>query len=193
MGTCALLGQAVGTGVALAVKSGTSLRRVDVPCLQQMLMHDDCFLPGLRRQPSAKTLAATITAEVLRNGLDRDYEGEDNAWSGEAGEPIELTFAEPTMIERVRLVFDSHLNRDHHNMPCLYRLNEPRYRLPQTLVRAYDVVGLRGGEEILLARVENNRRRLVYHLVEQTLDGVRIIPRATWGAQRCRIFSLDAE
>lgn len=193
MGTCALLGQAVGTGVALAVQGNTTLRGVDVPRLQQTLMQDDCFLPGLRRRPSEKTLAAKVSAEVLRNGLDRDYDGVDNAWSGAVDEAIEYTFAEPTAVSQVRLVFDSHLNRNHHNMPCLYRLDEPRYRLPQTLVRAYDVIGLRGGKEITLAHVENNRRRLAYHAVGQTLDGIRVIPRATWGAAICRVFSLDIE
>ena len=130
---------------------------------------------------------------MLRTGLARDYDGVDNAWSGAVDEAIEYTFAEPTAVSQVRLVFDSHLNRNHHNMPCLYRLDEPRYRLPQTLVRAYDVIGLRGGKEITLAHVENNRRRLAYHAVGQTLDGIRVIPRATWGAAICRVFSLDIE
>ena len=68
MATCALLGQAVGTGAALAVKTGATLRGLDVRKLQQMLMEDDCFLPGLRRTPSSLTLKARTNAEALRSG-----------------------------------------------------------------------------------------------------------------------------
>ena len=193
MGTCALLGQAVGTAVALAVQSGTTLRGVDVPRLQQMLMEDDCFLPGLRRVPSALTQQATVSHEVLRNGLDRDYAGEDNGWTGKAGEYVEYTFAAPTHVERVRLVLDSNLNRNYHNMPCVFRLEEPRYKLPETLLKSYEIVGICDGVETVLERVENNRRRLVYHTVGRQLDAIRVVPLATWGAEDYRIFSMDVE
>ncbi len=193
MGTCALLGQAVGTGVALAVESGSTLRGMDVGRLQQWLMRDDCFLPGLTRQPSALTLAAQTDAAVLRNGIDRDYAGEDNAWSGLPGETVTYTFAAPTYVERVRLVFDSDFNRGYHNMPCAYKLVETAYTVPATLVKAYEVLGLVDGEEILLATVTDNRQRLVYHPVGRTLDGIKLVPRATWGADKCRVFAMDVE
>lgn len=116
MATCALLGQAVGTGAALAVKTGATLRGLDVRKLQQMLMEDDCFLPGLRRTPSSLTLKARTNAEALRSGMDRDYGGEDNAWTGAPGDYVEYAFDAPRKIERLRLVFDSCLNRNYHNI-----------------------------------------------------------------------------
>lgn len=193
MATCALLGQAVGTGAALAVKTGATLRGLDVRKLQQMLMEDDCFLPGLRRTPSSLTLKARTNAEALRSGMDRDYGGEDNAWTGAPGDYVEYAFDAPRKIERLRLVFDSCLNRNYHNMPCLYRLEEPRYKLPETLIRDYEVVGLLKGEEIPLLRAADNRRRLVYHPIGRELDAIRVIPRRTWGAAACRIFAMDVE
>lgn len=193
MATCAILGQAVGTGVALAVESGRTPRELDVARLQKMLMDDDCFLPGLKRQPSALTMRAQTNAPVLRNGMDRDYAGENNAWEGECGAYVEYAFDAPQVIDRLRLVFDSNLNRNYHNMPSCYPLHDTTYHMPETLVRAYDVVGVRDGQEIPLLQVEDNRRRLCLHDIGQTLDAIRVIPRETWGDPTARILSMDIE
>lgn len=48
MGTCAILGQAVGTAVALAVQSGAdNPRDVDVKKLQDALLWDELYAPCL--------------------------------------------------------------------------------------------------------------------------------------------------
>ena len=78
-------------------------------------------------------------------------------------------------------------------MPCVYRLEEPRYKLPETLLSSYEIVGVLDGKETVLERVENNRRRLIYHTVGQQVDAIRVVPLATWGAEEYRIFSLDVE
>lgn len=82
MGTCAILGQAVGTAAAIAIQNDLSPRGVyeqKITELQNTLMDDDCWLPWHTRPISDLTKNATLSAEVtctndvevLRNGIDR--------------------------------------------------------------------------------------------------------------------------
>ena len=104
MGTCALLGQALGTAAAIALRDGLTPRGVyerRIAELKQTLMEDDCYLPFNRRAVPELTLGARLKRgwrgarrrdaartgrrgylhrpESLRNGLDRpigaDYNG----------------------------------------------------------------------------------------------------------------------
>lgn len=60
MATCALMGQAVGTACAVAVRHGCDPRGVGghMSELQQMLREDDCYLLHTPRRPSAALAAA---------------------------------------------------------------------------------------------------------------------------------------
>ena len=131
MATCSILGQALGTAVALALDGGTSVEKVDVTKLQQTLMDDDCYIPWHTREQSKLTKNALCTSEIVRNGIDR---GDDNLWIGNNGDSITYTFDGDTDISEIRLIFDSDLNRTYHNMPCCYLLSEPSFKLPKTLI-----------------------------------------------------------
>ena len=53
MGTCAIMGQAVGAGAALCRKKGVSPRELGqthIKELQQQLLKDDCHIPGVRNE-----------------------------------------------------------------------------------------------------------------------------------------------
>lgn len=66
MGTIGIIGQAVGTGAAIAVKYGMLPRQVcneKITEIQDALMADDCFLPGLAPQDIA---ASRIGFALLR-------------------------------------------------------------------------------------------------------------------------------
>jgi len=191
MATCALLGQALGTGVAMALDESVSLRDVPIPKLQQQLMEDDCFLPGLKRQLSDLTLSARTDQEILRNGWERDYNNQINCWIGKQGDFVEYSFDNSPYIQQIRLVFDSNLNRNYHNMPCCYPLNETRYKLPETLIRSYLVIGTKDGQEVFVDKITENHQRLRYHQINMNLDAIRVVPLETWGSPEYRIFSLD--
>ena len=69
MGTCAAMGQAVGTAAALAVRKGVRPRELGarhVDELQQQLLRDDCYVVGLRRDdPRDLAPRARITASSV--------------------------------------------------------------------------------------------------------------------------------
>ncbi len=188
MATCAILGQALGTAVALSVQSNTDIRRLDIAALQAMLMEDDCYLPWHTREVSSLSLAADCSAPVVRNGIDR---GEENVWVGAIGDSITYTFDKDTELQGIRLVFDSDLNRKDHNMPCRYPLVEEQYKLPATLVRDFDLVGINQAGEHFSISVTNNRRRLVKLSFHMTVKELRLIPRSTYGDSTARVFDFE--
>lgn len=120
MGTIGIIGQAVGTGAAIAVKYGMLPRQVcneKITEIQDALMADDCFLPGLRRKISPLAASALLSCDygdcsALLNGIDRRIWGCDNGYFGKTNKAITYTFAGPTHIEGFRLILDSDLNRE---------------------------------------------------------------------------------
>ena len=68
MGTCAVIGQAAGTGAALAVRHGCLPADVAdgyIRELQQALLEDGCFIPGMNRQSTGR-VSARLSAGGLR-------------------------------------------------------------------------------------------------------------------------------
>lgn len=207
MGTCALLGQAVGAAAALAVRHGLSPRGVGTEAigeLQQLLLEDDCWLPGLVRELPALTREATLCppqAEALRNGVDRPVGEAENRYEMDCGEAVSYAFAAPRAVESVRLVFDSDLNRDtlpasegerHLNMRACRALGWEPSCVPKTLVRAFQLEGVTPeGESVTLMQETDNHQRLCRIPVGRTLRAVRFIPESTWGAPRAGLFAFD--
>lgn len=147
MGTCALLGQALGTAAAIALRDGLTPRGVyerRIAELKQTLMEDDCYLPFNRRAVPELTLGARLSVdgvardgvtppeqvdaatctrpESLRNGLDRPIGADYNGCMFERGGWAQYDFDAPTRVGRVRLVLDSDLNRETEPEP-MHRLN----------------------------------------------------------------------
>lgn len=208
MGTCAMLGQAVGTAAAIAASRGLCPREVGqrhMAELQQTLMDDDCYLPWHAREIPAVSREATLTAahgdpEPLRNGYDRPIGTADNGWVGPLGSWVEYRWPEARRLSEARLIADSDLDRVFRtgernrgqNMHCCYRPGDPHFRLPGSLLRAFRLEALTpGGKWETVARVEENRRRLVRVPLALETVALRLIPESTWGADRAHLFAWD--
>lgn len=84
MGTCALMGQAVGSAAAIAVRNNVKPRGVyqqKIQELQKTLMEQDCYLPGHERAIPELSLSAELTSScgdpgILLNGIERDLSEE---------------------------------------------------------------------------------------------------------------------
>lgn len=211
MATCALCGQAVGTAAAIAVKERLTPRGVyetKIRELQRLLMDDDCWLPGLTREIPALTREAALAcdapfAENLRNGTDRPTESGDNGVTVVKGEAITYRFAGPKAVSRVRIVFDSDLNRAtlpeqevfrHRNMMHNRPLHWKDAYVPKTMVQAFRVEGVAlDGSVRILAEETNNYQRLRRYAVEGVYTALRLIPLETWGNDQCHVFAFEAE
>ena len=209
MATCGTIGQAVGTAAAIAIRDGLSPRGVyqqRMGELKQMLMEDDCYLPFNRREVpeltrDAELICSAADAENLRNGLDRPIGDADNGCHIPLGEAVTYDFGKSVRIGRIRLIFDSDLNRDTlpepecwmernmiHNRP----LHRPDSYVPRTMLRAYRLQGITpAGETVLLYEAENNYQRLNCIEMDCEVTSISMIPLATWGAEDCHLFSFD--
>ncbi len=188
MATCAVLGQALGTAVAQAVKDDCHVENVDIARLQETLMEDDHYIPWHRRKVSKLSLEAACTSDVVRNGLDR---GEENLWIGKTGDIIEYAFSKDTPVSEIRLVFDNDMNRKYHNMPCYYPIHETRFKLPKTLIKEYRIEFENESGEITELHVKDSHLRFVKHKVNENAKYVRFIPVSTNGSEDFRLFSFE--
>lgn len=188
MATCAVLGQALGTAVAQAILTGCKVENIDVSKLQQTLMEDDCYIPWHQRKVPALTKAAACSAEIVRNGIDR---GEENLWIGNEGDVIEYDFGEDTEVSRIRLIFDSDLNRNYYNMPSNYPLVETRFKVPATLIKEYRIEGVNEKGELVSLHIDNNHQRFVKHEFKNKVKKLRFVPLKTHGCEEFRLFSFE--
>ena len=200
MGTCAILGQAVGTAAAIAAREGVTPRGVYenyITELQETLMEDDCYLPGKKIQIADFLCRARITsnqnpADALINGHDRVIGVEENAWVCHAGDWVVFEFEKEVKISKLRIVFDSDLC-DSKRMPHIWPLGEHLQGLPKCMVKSYTVDIRQNGVWKSLIYETDNYQRNVVHLVNDTVDAVRLTVHESYGAEEFRVFSLYIE
>ena len=212
MATCSLMGQAVGTAAAIAVRDGLGPRAVyerRIAELQQALMDDDCWLPWHTRAISGLCRDAALSAtggegaDFVRNGVDRPWEGCPNAWSGRLGDALAYRFAAESELAEARLVFDSDLNRldpSRHggkdrlrNMRFYVGQGDTPFAPPATLVRDFRIETLGAdGAWRTAAECRGNFQRLVRVPLHGRACGIRIVPETTWGADIARLFAFEA-
>lgn len=201
MATCSLLGQAVGTAAAIAVKQRVSPRGVyehHLQMLKTVLMTDDSYLPFNKRPINDLTASATMASsnedspEPVRNGYDRIIGGAENAWTAEMNDSLDLTWDKPVAIDKVRLVFDSDLCRKTHNMVSYYSLNIKPFCVPSQLIKKYSLlIRDNDGKWKPMVQEENNYQRLVWLDLRTETTGIRLIPRESWGSAKVRVFAVD--
>ena len=215
MATCALMGQAVGTAADMIIDKGTTpagLRKDYIKELQAILEDDDCMLPYRWRQvneltKSAKTLAEN---EPMRNGIDREWNGEDNGVYAAVGATnLTYTWDKAITTSEVRLIFDSDFKVRGKRMRKLEETTE-RAPMPSEMAREFHIQvrvpatnkkqakeyanNPSAGEWKTVATVKDNFRRLVklsFDAVET--DGVRIVVDKTWGSDKAHIFGFDVK
>ena len=204
MGTIGVIGQAVGTAASVAVKYGLSPRdaaKEKIKEIQKILMDDDCFLPGFKREPSKLTKKAVLTADygdasALLNGTDRRIWGNDNGYFGKTGKAITYTFEEPTLINGVRLVFDSDLDREYtdgnpdalHTSSTLFfpkTYNNTTFGFPKCLIKHYKIEILDELENWkTIIEISDNHQRFIKHELNTVTKAVRLIPISTYHSER---------
>lgn len=205
MGTCSLLGQAVGTAAALCGKygvlpAGLFPHRVDE--LQQALLEDGVFLPGVPRRVPDLTREARLSlapeeTAVLQNGTERPRtEPGENAVTLPLGSSVTFAFDAPRQVEALRFYADPDYTRETVSVNKKMRVFPMRLhtgrdfvpvRVAATIVKAFTVTA--DGEEIFSA--ENNYHALVTVPVRQEVRSLTVTFRETHGAPAVRLFACD--
>lgn len=200
MGTIGLLGQAAGTGAAIAVRHDLTPRQACqqyITEIQDTLMEDDCFLPGLRRKIAPLSKEATLTCDYgdcsdLINGLDRRIWGKDNGYFGKTNKAVTYTFSEPKHVAGFRLVVDSDLNRefvegnpDGLNTTSVmfypYSHNQTTFGFPKCMIKHYKIETQgEDGQWRVVYEDKENHQRFIKQPLDITARAVRFIPLSTY-------------
>ncbi|MBQ7517632.1 MAG: FAD-dependent oxidoreductase [Bacteroidales bacterium] len=195
MSTCALMGQAVGTAAALALKEDMTparLRQERIAQLQAMLEDDDCMLPYRWRQVSDLTRSAKNVPAELLNGIDRKWEGEDNGVWMAPDEELRYDWEKPVVLSGARLVFDSQLKVRSKRMRKLEATTE-RVSMPSVMVRGFRVEVLEDKQwKTVYEDAENFLRLRKISFPPVKAKALRIVVTSTWGADKAHIFAFDA-
>lgn len=199
MGTCAALGQAVGTAAAVAFKYGTTpagVAKDHVAELQNTLEDDDCMLPYRWREVSALTKTAAVLAEnheSLRNGIDRVYNKQDNGvWSTPGSTNLVYTWDAPKTLAGARLVFDSNMKAGSKRMRKLEATTQ-RVKMPKMLAKGFRLDARTGGEWKTVFEEKLNIRRLrKVSFAPVEADALRLVVTESWGEGKAHVFAFDA-
>ena len=221
MGTCGILGQAVGTAAAMMIQYHMSARQLcaeKIGELQAVLMEDDCFLPGIKRKMSALCTQETLSADwgdasALLNGTDRKIWGNDNGYWGMCNRAITYTFPEKKHISDFRLIVDSDLDREYTEgnprvlniSATLFRrldYNQTSFGFPECMLKAFRVEALDdNGQWQTVYETNCNRQRMIRQKLDVDTTAIRLIPvntyfseklgAATYGSAQAHIFAFE--
>jgi hypothetical protein len=194
MGTGCSMGQAVGTAAALAVAKGIlpAGMQEHIHELQQALIRDDAYLPGVNQifEPCA---SASLTASrgdpgAVQNGTNRPVGDTANGWACRPGDWIACRFETAMEASSVTIIVDSGLDQ---NVALSYHQKDDQLtRPPDVMPKAFRLEGLIGDEWQELARENRNHQRLRRFPLPPNLTGVRLLLDETWGAEESRIYAF---
>ncbi len=195
MGTGCSMGQAVGTAAAMAAaRRGDPADMLDdIEELQQRLIQDDAYLPGIPQIFSGLTARAKLTSsrgdpEPVRDGTNRPVGDNTHRWRCRPGDWIACRFERPAGVDSATLLLDSGLDR---NIAMSYHQKDDQLTSPPgVLPRRFRIEGLVNGDWTPLQTVENNRRRLCRLRVNRGLEGIRFILDDTWGAADSGVYAF---
>lgn len=208
MGTCAVGGQAVGTAAAMCTAKKCLPMELmgDMDRLQQQLLKEDCYIPGIANHDLGDLArAAAVSAssqkegsapEYVINGITRNLEDTINCWESDGlapeGETLTLDLKAPERVKQVRLTFDSNLNRPIKITLSAKRMAEQQVGVPAELVKDYSVTLSYKGEPVAQQQVRDNFQRLnVLNFEEAPLcDQVTVRVSATNGYPNAKIFEV---
>ena len=208
MGTTSVIGQAIGSAASIIVKQGGDTTEIDagIVQLQQMLLEDDCFLPGIRNVSGNDACLSTsftcsserarTSVSDLNNGYSRPVGEDFNGWTsqGEKEPWVLARFGREEIIGRVILKFDSNLNEDLMITLEQDLINSRPKCIPTTLVKKYAVQFILGDQVVHMETVDNNHlRSSVICLREGVLcDSIRVTFQETYGAEDVTVFEMRA-
>lgn len=200
MATCATLGQAAGTAVAVASRHNLTPRQVyaeKIDELKQTLMDDDCYLPwNSRKAPElsakAKLSASAGAPEMLRNGNDRQINSDLNAWQCGQGDFAEYSWTRPEELTECRIVFDSDVNVRILNSVALYPLDIKESAIPETLVKGFhlEIKDLNGNWSEIF-RATNNHQRFIKIPLNAAASAIRLVIDDIRGQISTNVFRWD--
>lgn len=204
MGTCAVGGQAVGIAAAMAAAGDLLPGEIDVGTLQQKLLSQGCYLPGIPNCDKADLARnGTVTAsswlrearpEEVINGWNRTIKGKGNFWQPKVEDQpwLQITLAAPARVKEVQLLFDSNLCREIMITLSASHRADQEPGTPSELVKDFRLTFFRDGQEAGQCPVVGNyQRRCVVRMEEPVFcDSIRLTIEKTHGVSAPKVYEV---
>jgi hypothetical protein len=196
MGTGCSMGQAVGTAAAMAVELGVRPREIGnhIDRLQQSLLRDDAYVPGVPMRMSETSAYAIISSNQgdprpVRDGVNRQVGDDPHCWVARPGDHVIYRLHKTMHVAEAMLVLDSALDQ---NIQMSYHQKDTQLSsVPGTMPRAFRLEGHIGGGWHILHTVKDNHQRLVRLPIGRQVEAVRFTLDETWGAESSRVYCFD--
>ena len=206
-GTCATMGQAVGTAAALCVRKGINprvLRNSHIDELQEQLLRDDAYIPNrpakderdLARKAVEIFASSTSSgdAKLLINGYSRDVQERDeiNHWQSESlPAHVNFEWEKPVTISKVEIKCDTNTRR---NLMLRHdSRNDETFSntVPPELLKSLKLeIRLQGKWTEMGDKQDNNRRLIKFNFKLAKTTAIRITLEETYGAKVARLYEV---
>jgi hypothetical protein len=209
MGTCAVMGQAIGTAAAIlgdqnqsTIASTPSL----IQSIQQRLLRDNAYLPGVaNRDPHDLARTARVTASSenpdapaanVVNGFNRTVSAGWGPWADERANHWESTSLPATLhlewpaakkVRSIHLTFDSGLQRELTLTPSDHITKKLVRGAQPELVKDYRIYA---DGQLVLSVEDNYLRHRVHHFPALECARISIEVRVTRGVTTARVYEV---
>ncbi|MBQ8814877.1 MAG: FAD-dependent oxidoreductase [Lachnospiraceae bacterium] len=205
MATCSVIGQAAGTGAAIAVKYGCMPAEVaaeHIKELQDILLEDGCFIPGLRRDCAGVEFPGLSAEEagILTNGWERPHDGVANTVTVAEGEDLAVQLlAEGKCL---RLVLDPDFSRESISNRSRYQkyamrshleLDDRGVSMPKHLMRSCRLVQIAADGSESVSEIRENHRVILKLMLKADTVKVVLENLSGWGGDGVKLFSCDVK
>ena len=212
MGTCAVVGQAVGSAAAMAVDfqcTPKEIGRQHVYELQQRLIRDDCYIPGHKLEEigkQKKKVKITGTSflegcqpENVINGFTRHDGSLSNSWTADlAKDPapsIMFHYPKECQVHHIQILFDSNLSKE--ITPSINRkiLERQERHAPSELIKEFSISFFRQERLEYSEHVRDFHQRKYNFAANKPIicDVIRITIHKTHGSQYATVFEVLIE
>ncbi|XMO85903.1 FAD-dependent oxidoreductase [Algibacter sp. AS12] len=205
IGTCAMMGQAVGTAAAMCSQKGVNPRGLyknHINELQEQLLRDDSYFPNRpANDPNDKAKKAslifassTLSGDVknLVDGVSRDEVDKIHHWQSDGlNAELQLEWEKTQNLTSVEIKFDTNLQRkiNMHKQPKKH-LTQPM-EIPKELIKNFSVEARVKGNWVKIGDIQNNLSRLVkVKFDEIKTTAVRVKLNDTYGEPNVKMFEI---
>ncbi len=205
IGTCSVMGQAVGVAASMCAEKGVSPRDIyttHIDELQERMLRQDYFIPNrpaedqdnLIKRASRFTASTTRSGDVqnLLDGVSRPIKGAESHWQSEGkSAEINIEWRKGVEISSVEFKFDTNLAQNIMMHKDEERNAKQLQQIPYELVRSLTVEAKVGGKWSEVARVDDNTTRYLALSIEPIkTTALRIKLNDTHGAETVKMFEL---
>lgn len=206
MGTCSLLGQAMGTAAAICHKNNLNPDELSgeyIKLLQKELMDDGVFIPFTTRPISDATKKAMLNIsdakrEILFSGIERPrFENDEgNKIQLCKGDCIEFSYDQKMHIDTLRIQFDLDYKRQSvsPNMKMQWfaqklhqGLDFVPMKVADTIVKDFEVYA----DGDLIYTDHNNYHSLAKVKIDKDVQNICVKFNETWGAEKINVYACD--